>query len=662
VSVITDTNPAAYKDQTAFPIPDGEIMIPRVPDNRAVSNLASRLKPFLGEYAVAVAEVVVDPAQVRTDIAEEQFEYQDTPSGRQLVCIRGRAWTVGVSSDGANGRSRLAQQRDGDVDPWPLPTSSGAEPVLFYAAKSMERMAQASAESSKQIITADMITRVRSNSRGIWNPPLAVVGVAAVTGAEPAVFVHAAEGSTRISTAHHVVGVDYGAPVRAAGNVRGLIRAARAGIASRLVATPESRAAQDAAKLFTFPIRIVIGVLDERGDRCSDPFNEVVSEYVESVHEEPRPWDELAQGNALGERLMLRLNHEGALTDEALADILQRDDFYEGDAHPSEIALEIARAATRPDAEPIVREVILSDPEAKNLTAQRKARALAPLILRAHRDMKGLRESAVAALSRPFLPAALSDPDWTASKRAVDEIQKACEKLVVTESEYWHDDLLELCARAVGPMCALGLVVSDQGQAVDEMKELRGQVSEVVEGLASSVGGVRVMCDAIRRADGDRKLYPAQRYLDGSTVKVEDADGNQIVARYDPQDRNTNILIRALALNEGVVPSTGAGKKGKPSPSPTERFAGLEDDFVQLTGELLKVKTQLMEVLGTDGQPIIDTAKLHGAKFAAVDHRLTEALQFVLQYRGPGVADPDGVFVPDAQDEPEEDDNLGPVK
>jgi hypothetical protein len=110
----------------------------------------------------------------------------------------------------------LAQQRGGEVDPWPLPTSVGTEPVLSYTTKSVERMAQASAESSKQIITTDMITRVRSNPRGIWNPPLAVVGVASVTDAEPAVFVHAAEGSTRISTGHHVVGVDYGAPVRAA--------------------------------------------------------------------------------------------------------------------------------------------------------------------------------------------------------------------------------------------------------------------------------------------------------------------------------------------------------------------------------------------------------------------------------------------------------------
>lgn len=655
MSVITDTNPTAYKDQTVFPVPGGEITIPRVPDNRAVANLTSRLKPYLGEYAAAVAEVVVDPAQIRADIADKQFEYQDTPSGRQLVCVRGRAWTVAVSSDGANGRSRLAQQRTGEVDPWPLPTSNGVEPVLFYSTKSVERMAKAAAESSKQIITADMITRVRSNARGIWNPPLAVVGVAKIASGEPALFVHAAEGSTRITTGHHVVGVDYGAPVRAAGKVRDLIRAARAGVANRLAGTPDSRAAQDAAKLFTCPIRIVIDVLDENGDRCTDPFHEVVSEYVESVHEEPRPWDELAQGNAVGERLMLRLNQHGKLSDEALADILQRDDFYEGDARPSEIALEIARAATSPDAESIVREVILSDPEAKNLTAPRQARALAPLILRAHRDMKGLRESAVAALSRPFLPKALFDATWAPSGRTVDELQEACEKLVAADPEHWYDDVLELCARAVGPMCALGLVVSDQGQAVDEMKELRGHVSEVIEGLTSSIGGVRVMCDAIRRADGEDKLYPPQRNPDGSAVEVEDADGNQIVARYDPQDRNTNILIRALALNDGVVPSAGGGKKGKPSLTPTERFATLEDDFVQLTGELLKTKTQLLEVLGTDGQPIIETAKLSGTKFAPVDQRLTEALQFVLQYRGAGISDPDGVFVPALEDEPDED-------
>ena len=636
----TDVNPAAFKDQTAFPVPDGSITIERVANNRAVANLATRLKGFVGEHAASIAEVIVDPGQARRDLAEEQFEYQDTPSGRQLICLRCDAWTSAVSADGANGRSRLSQQREGNVDPWPLPESED-DPALIYPVKSLERLAQAAEESSKQIITADMVTRVRSNPRGIWNPPLAVLGVAALEDGEEVGFVHAAEGSTRISTSHHVVGTDQGAAIQNAGAIRDLIRLERARIAGDLASTPDSKSARDAAKLLTCPMRIVIGVVDENGDRCDDPFQEVVSEYVESVHEEPRPWDDLAQGNAVGERLMLRLNQEGIVDDDELADILQRDDFYTSSAAPSEISVQICRAATSPAAEPVLREVILSDPEAKNLTPHRKASALAPLILRAHRRMPGLRDSAVAALSRPFLPGELSDSGWNASGRSINALRAACERQVRSNPETWNADLRELCARAVGPICALGLVLSDQGQAVDDRRQLRGHVAEVIAGLALSLGGVRLMVDAIRRADGKVSLYPVQRRLDGSKVTVKDSDGNEIVTRYNPADRNTNIRVRALAFNKGVVPRNGSKKDKPTTKTPGQRFQALEDDFLQLTGELVKTKEQLQEVLGTDDRPVIETSRLDGTKFAAVPPRLTELLEFVLQNRGAGIPDPE---------------------
>lgn len=658
----TEPNPSAYSDLTDFPVPDGMITIAKVASNRAISNLTARLKPHVGELAAAaVAEVIVDPARARNDLADGQFEYQDTPSGRQLVCLRADAWTPGLSPDGANGRSRLSQQRSGDVDPWPLPSQSGVDPVLVYRVKSLERLAKAAAESGRQIITTDMITRVRSNPRGIWNPPLVVAGVADVEGDEPVAFVHASEGSTRIGTAHHVVGTDDGAAVTYAGRVRELIRSERARVASALAATPGSKQAQDAAKLLSCPIRVVIGVIDENGNPCNDPFDAVIAEYVESVHEEPRPWDELAQGNAVGERLMLRLNQEGILGDDALADILQRDDFYASSANPSEIGLQIARVATLQASEPVLREVILSDPNAKHLTGRRKAAALAPLYLRAHRRMAGLRESAAAALSRPFLPQELSTGSWNASGRSVDELQTACEQQVNDSPGAWNDDLRELCARAVGPVAALGLVLSDQGQAVDDHKELRGHVSEVIEGLAMSIAGIRVMADAIRRADGVQPFLPVRRNVDGSPVTVDDRDGNRIPVHHDPANRQTNIHVRALALNEGVIPSNSAGKPKPPTKTAEERFRVFEDEFVQLTGQLLKTAEQLGEVLGTDGRPVIEMTKLNSSKFAAVPERLTQALQFVLQNRGPDVPDPDGedsaAFAHEGDEDDDEDED-----
>jgi len=104
-----------------------------------------------------------------------------------------------------------------------------------------------------------------------------------------------------------------------------------------------------------------------------------------------------------------------------------------------------------------------------------------------------------------------------------------------------------------------------------------------------------------------------------------------------------------LALNNGVIPRNG-GKKDQPARNtPLQRFHVLEDDFLQLTGELVKTKEQLREVVGTDDRPVIETTKLDGTKFAAVSARLTEVLEFVLQNRGAGIPDPEGTDDPAAQ-------------
>jgi hypothetical protein len=651
-------NAAAYREQTAFPVPGGTITIDRVADNRAVANLTTRLKPYLGDGAAAVADVVVDPARARKDLGDGKFVHLDTPSGRQLRCLRCEGWTAVVSGDGANGRSRLDQQRTGEVDPWPLPGTVKGLPVLAYETTDLERMAKAVEDSAAQILTRDIVTRVRANPRGIWNPPLAVAAVAKQKGQPLEVFVHTIEGSTRVSAAHHVVGTDHGAPVRNAANTRDLIRSERAKVASALVATPDSKPAQDAAKLLKCAMLIVVAVVDEHGNPCKDPFNEVAAELVESVHEEPRAWDALAQGNAVGERLVARLHEEGQLDADALADILQRDDFHTSTTTPSEIATHIVRAATRPDAEPILREVILSDPEARYLTGRRKALALAPLVLRAHRGVAGLRESAVAALSRDFIPSEpseLCEPSWAPSGRTIDKLEAACARHVKRKPGTWNDDLRELCARSVGSLCSLGLVLSDQGQAVDEIKELRGKVSEVMSGLCMTLGGVRLMADAVRRADGATDLFPLQRKPDGSPITVVDRDGNEIGVRYNPLNRETNMLVRALALNGGVIPKNGGKKRARRSRSPQERFVDAQEEFVQLTGALIKTRDQLLEILGTDGRPLIDATRLDAVKFGAVQGRLMQAVSFVLKYRAEDVPDPHSDEPLDEEDEAHEE-------
>jgi hypothetical protein len=639
-----------YAAQDTFPVPGGSIELPLQAKGRAHDTLAAKLKPYLGDLAGAVAELPIDPTTVRQALADGDFEYIDTPSGRKFECLRFRGWSSGLSGDGANGRSRLELLRAANVDPWPMPTSEGT--ALAYKAASVDRMAKAVEASAKSILTTDMVVRVRSNARGIWNPPIVVAAKLTLDNGTEFGFVHTVEGSTRASASHHVVGTDQGAPLQHAGAVRELIRAERARVASGLVSKPDSRAARDAAKLLAIPLRVVIRVLNSDGTACMDPFAEVVSEFVESVHEEPRPWDELEQGNAMGERLLIQLHAAGLIDEDAFADLLDRDDFHQPTSTPSRRTAALLRAGTKSSADRILRQVILSDPNARNLTGRRKATAFAPLVLRAHRRMLGLRESSVAALSRPFMPGVLHDDSWKVDDtRTVDELIAAGEAAFAAGPSVVGDDVRELIATAVGPMAALGLVLSDQGQAVDNHSELRGHVSEVMEGLGKSLGGIRLMGDAVRRADGAAAVMPVERSIDGTEVTVTDSDDHEIPVRYDPADRQTNIKIRALALNGGVIPSGGPGPGPKPPLPPDQQFAELEDRLAQTSGTLVKLTTQLADVRGTDDLPLLATRKLDPVKIGPVQQRLMDTLQFVLQNIGAGPAEADDLPLVDDDDD-----------
>lgn len=633
-----------YAKQTDFPLPSGgKAKVPVQADASDERSLAKTLAKYLpAAEASAVSQVVVDPVAVRAMVEEEDFTSIETPSGRVLKGIKTEVWSPAISADGANGRARLQQQRDLDIeDPWPLPEAVDSEPVMVYEARSIERMAEAVTASADAIVTTDMTTRVRAHERGIWNPPVIVLGRVKTEDATVSIL-HACEGSTRISTAHKITGTGHGAPLKRAGALRAFIAEERQRITSGLVRTPSSKAAQDAAKLLTVRMVVVLEVVDEAGARSTAPFFETVAQYVESVHEEPRAWDELEQGNNIGERLILELRRAGQIDDSDVADFLQRSDFHAVDALPSALSGRIIRSITKKSADHVLRRVILADPAAKNLTIGRVATAVAPLTIRAHRKVSGKRDSAIPALSRGFMPKWLSQGDWSVTDRSTSDLLAVCEEQVKEDPDALSDDIRELVARCCGALCCLGLVLSDQGQAVDNKPELRGSVMEVVDGLRKTVGGLRVLAESAQRVDGERPNMPVHRDVDGLAQTVQDADGVDVEDLLDPADRRTNQRVRALALNRGVIPPDGGtpGPGGGPKPQPKdprELFKATQDDFVQASGVLLKLKDRLLEIQDTAGERLIKTEKLSPVKVKPVPDRLSEALQFIWQNIGDDV-------------------------
>jgi hypothetical protein len=175
-------------------------------------------------------------------------------------------------------------------------------------------------------------------------------------------------------------------------------------------------------------------------------------------------------------------------------------------------------------------------------------------------------------------------------------------------------------------------VLSDQGQAVDEKRELRGDVDDVIQGLALSKGGLRLIAEAIARAAGRVDVYPTKRMPDGGAVTAIESDGVEVDVHFDPSQRETNIEIRALALNKGKVPAKKAAL-GRDDRTPTQIYDELQADFMETLG-LLEKTTVALDGLTDGGRKLISTRKLkHSTVFPALD-RLSRMRDWVLQNLG----------------------------
>jgi hypothetical protein len=312
------------------------------------------------------------------------------------------------------------------------------------------------------------------------------------------------------------------------------------------------------------------------------------------------------------------------------ADIVQRDDFHKVRATPDVIAARLLRAVTSPANSSIVRGALL-EPDEHNWTEVRLAAAIGPLeyrILDAAMPRGRSRESGLTALSRPHIPAALYEDAWRVTGKPIDALLKQADNdapKAKSQQELaslypWPDSWCELAARAVAAISCLGLVLSDQGQAVDNRRELRGHLSKVTTWLMTTPGGRRVLVDAIRFVTDQSKtpLSPAKF----------DAAGT-VAGRYDPTNRETNIAVRALAFGQperGAGPSNGSKRKPK-------TFQELESELANTVATAVTIKEELLGREAPSGRREIESQG--GLRLADVILKnLMDLQSFILKYKG----------------------------
>lgn len=611
---LSSINPNAHNDQEQFPVGDGNfVRIPLVAKGQSVTAASRRLQRGVEIYdgvtlalppaeATAIAGAVVDPSQLRNDLERKRVSEHRTPSGYTLISVEARVWTTAVSPDGANGRGRLEVKLSGGAV-WPLPEETDAIPSMRYRTRDVERLREAVRDNAKRIVSPDLRQLIKGHPGGVWNPIYLVPASAIEEGAdgeedEACGFVHTAEGSTRVVTCLEGLGVESDVALKFAGSQTDLVRRARAGVASRISVQPGNDDVRYAVKVLTMPAHIIIGVLDEKHEVSERAYPQVISEFVESIHEQPRPWNPIAQSGVRGERLVTDLAAAGFLTKEQANDIVGRDEYHETTSSPNVIAGRLLRAASLSDAKLVVRKAVLEDPARQHLTKKRYAQTVGSLLLPIYQDAEKRNKTMVPALTNEFQPPAIEDSAWSI-REDVDIPTLLEEALAALEADgpEWSKASRELVARGITALAALGLVYSDQGSAVNDRAWLRGTVARVVNNLALCAGGLKTIAEAVEFMEGRQELPPLLYDPDGEPVLVDGEEARLVAAQ------GANIKLRALAFRDAKPDDHDTEEEDA---SPYDRFISLQNKAASALTELDALVGRLYEMRDDADQVLID--------------------------------------------------------
>jgi hypothetical protein len=611
---LSSVNPNVHNDQEQFPIGDGKFVpIPTVAKAQSVTAASRKLQRGVEIYdgvtlslpeaeAAAIASAVVDPSQFRNDLERKRVSLHRTPSGYTLVSVEARVWTVAVSPDGANGRGRLEVKLGGGTV-WPLPDTTDATPSMRYRTRDVERLREAVRDNAKRIGSPELRQSVRQHPNGVWNPIYLVPAGIVLEDAdgdeiETCGFAHTAEGSTRVVTCLEGLGVEYDAALKFAGSQIDLVRRARAAVASWLSAQPRSEDARYATRVLTMPAHVVIGVLDKNHEVSADPFPQVVSEFVESIHEQPRPWNPLAQAGVRGERLVADLVAGGQLAKDHANDVVGRDEHHESTAAPNVIAGRLLRATSHPDAKAVVRKAILEDPKRHRLSKGRYAQTVGSLLLPIYHGDKR-RKTVAPALTHEFQPPALEDPAWTVREEVgIPTLLEEALAALDRKEPSWSRASRELVARGVTALAASGLIYSDQGSAVNDEAWLRGNVDRVVNNLALCAGGLKTIAEAVEFMEGQRDLMPLLYGADGEPELVEGEEYHLVA-----ENGAGNIRLRRLAFRDAKPEDDEIIDEDA---SPYDRFVSLQKNAAASLQDVEALVDRLYQMRDDGGEALID--------------------------------------------------------
>ncbi len=572
--------------------------------------------------AVAIANAVVDPPTVRKGIGEPSdpnAERIAVPGGI-LLGIRTSVWARKVIPDARNPRTLPARKHPFAIDPGtgkedskfrPLPeprTPKGMSPTtaeLSVDIESRHHLAWAS-EQAKAYVLANNDWRGSIKAQGVME----AVWLVATTyrdrdEAEPVTVLATAEGSSRMTADHDILGIrsadvpyeDNDARFRS--HLRRLNEALQSG-----AITPEEQAVMRCERV---PALIIVGFVqyDGAAGGYATGFPTALKSLVALRHvDPPTPWGEGPENESLADEVLDELERRklisptqaayfagGTTKEEALAAHLSND--------PARRAAEIVRLLTNP--EPHVREAIrvavTSQSTRKNVN-QGLLNALATaLVLRAVADDPGRLDQARRYLRKAFGKAVHSG-DWAPTGRdtdalVVDAMEEVRAAMVAGRIDEPGPSTLELAVRSALPLVIDGRLSGDRGTANNDQPDRR-LPGEVLDAMRQTPHGVQQLGQALRD------------HAAGRPIRVVDEDGLVAVDEEGAEKVVNDTYLR------GEFPPPGKSKSHRPGDTPADRFHNAKVTLATAMDGVSAAFEALGKVVGDDGRPMVDVKGVDG--------------------------------------------------
>lgn len=590
--------------------------LPEYANAKSRQALAERVVDAFGlgsASANAIANAVVDPSAVRKAIGDPidpEVEKIAVPGGT-LLGIRTTVWARRITPDPRNPRTLPSRRHpfavepgtagdDSKFRPVPEPRSVDAAPSqiaeLVVDIESRHHLNWAAQQAASYVL-AENDWRTSIASQGVME----AVWLVATTyehsdGSAPVTAVTTAEGSSRITSVHDLLGIrssdipydDNDAKLRT--HIRKLNESLDRG---------PTREDLIALRCERVPALILVGFRPHPSG--STGFPTAIKSMVALRHvDPPKPWGEGPENESLA--------------DEVLDELYRRDiisaterDYYAGTCTRSEAkaahlsddpavrAAQIVRLFTTPDdrVEEAVRVAVTSQSTRKRITSKLANELATALILRAVADDPAKTDQVRRYMRHAFAKSVHRAP-WQGTVRTSEQmVRDALAEVRRSIGDETIDDpgpnSLELSVRAAYALVVSGRLNADRGSANNAQPDRRTP-GEVLDAMRRSIQGVHQLGQALQDYAEQRPIRAVSE--DGQVKVLEDGTGELMV---------NDIYLR------GEFPPPGRARAPRPGDTAIDRYHNRLGALGAAVEALEKAFVDVAAVVGDDGRPLVDT-------------------------------------------------------